>query len=160
MGLLSSPVNAEGNVDAKVIYKWFEDGLVNYSHIKPLHVKEVIKLDAEGRAIEDFTEEFDEVISISVRPNSQTKKEKKPIASEKQDEQLDVSDEEKRRIEQRKNNCEIAKRNMKTLAGGEVYEKDAQGNMIRLKPEDIASKQKNVAKDVDYFCSGSEDSKN
>lgn len=160
IGVLFNPVNAESRVDSKVIYKWFEDGLVNYSHIKPLHVKKVTKLDADGRAIEDFTEEFDEIISISVRPSSHAKQEKKNTVAEKQDEQSEVNDKEKRRTEQREKNCEIAKRNMKMLEGGEVYEKDAKGNMIRLKPEDIVSKQKNVARDVDYFCSESEDSKN
>lgn len=147
--VLMNTAQAQNKIETKVIYKWLENGLVHYSHIKPVHANDVTKLDAEGRTIEEFTESFDEIISISVRPSlppktsSQTTEpvEKKAITAKAQ-----------RAIEQKKKNCATARRNLKTLKGGEVYEKDEAGNMIRLKPEDVASKLKHVSKDIQYFC--------
>lgn len=156
LGTLSNTLYAQADTGKKVIYKWNENGLINYSHIKPLHIKNPTKLDAEGRAIEEFTEEFDEIISISVRPNAVAKKEEKVTSSSTEStesvEEPSKDVKQKRQADQKRANCQIAKRNMETLQGGEVYEKDEAGNMIRLKPDELEAKRKNVEKDVDYFC--------
>ncbi len=154
LGLLTaSTMMAAEKIETKVIYKWTNNGLVYYSHIKPASVTNAIKLDAQGRKIEDFTDEFDEVVQITVRPKSVKKadkgKNKGAVMSAKE-----KADLEKTKAEDiRKKNCETARKNMRTIEGGEVYERDSQGNMIRLSPEAIQGKRKNVQRDIDYFCS-------
>ncbi len=155
LGLLTvGTLMAAEKIETKVIYKWTDNGLVYYSHIKPTSVTNAIKLDAQGRKIEDFTDEFDEVVQITVRPKSVKKDDK-----ENKDKGAVMSAKEKADLEKtkaediRKKNCETARKNMRTIEGGEVYERDSQGNMIRLSPEAIQGKRKNVQRDIDYFCS-------
>lgn len=134
----------------KAIYKWEDNGLVYYSHIKPSHVKDFIKLDSRGMRIEEYTEDFGEVVEIVMRPENLDKAEtaKETNETSPEDDAIATLKEE----EIRKKNCETAKRNMKTLDSGEVYEQDEKGNMIRLSLEQIDAKRKNVTRDVDYFC--------
>lgn len=152
--LMLTFAGAADNLESKVIYKWNENGLVYYSHIKPANVTDFVKLDSNGRKIEDFTEEFDEIVQITVRPQA--------VKDSSKDDGVVMSDEEKAKLEKtkaedvRKKNCDTARRNMTTLESGEVYEKDSKGNMIRLSPDAVASKRKNVQRDVDYFCGAPE----
>lgn len=138
----------DNNGAGKAIYKWEAGGLVYYSHIKPDHVKNVTKLDSSGRKIEDYTEDFGEVVQIIVRPKNETSTTagSTSIDAEKQ---LAESREQDIRTE----NCNKARKNLETINGGEVYERDSKGNLIRLTEEQIQNKRKNVERDVDYFCS-------
>ncbi|MPV86551.1 hypothetical protein [Ostreibacterium oceani] len=145
---LASTASAQNNVNQKVIYKWVQDGLVHYSHIKPLGIDGAEKLDAKGRKIQDFTEEFDEIVEIAVRPKAE-KKEEEPQT--KQEEILQAEEERSAR----EKNCATANKNMQVIDGGEVYERDSSGNLIRLTPEQVDNKRKNVQRDIDYFCGDS-----
>lgn len=153
----SSAFAQEKQLANKAIYKWERDGLIYYSHIKPTAVKDFIKLDAEGRRIEDFTEEFDEVVEIVVaRPDTVKKTtETDEVRTAAEEAQLEVEQRlaDNQAEEARNKHCQTARKNMATLDSGEVYERDSQGNMIRLKSEQITSKRKNAQRDIDYFCS-------
>lgn len=153
--LFCGVVFAQGNnLAQKVIYKWENDGLIYYSHIKPTAVQDFVKLDAEGRRVEDFTEEFDEIVEIAVvRPEKGAESEAEAqTPSEAAQREVEEELAKKSAQEVKNKNCETARKNMSTLDGGEVYERDSQGNMIRLSAEQIDSKRKNVQRDVDYFC--------
>lgn len=153
--LICGSALAQQKLTEKVIYKWESDGLIYYSHIKPAEVRDFIKLDAEGRRIEDFTEDFDEIVEIAVmRPKAVTDEGDEP-ATPAEAAQKEVEDQlaQQSAQEVKNKNCQTAQKNMSTLDGGEVYERDSQGNMLRLSAEQIASKRKNVQRDVDYFCS-------
>ncbi len=153
--VLSSAVAQHKPLDQKVIYKWEREGLIYYSHIKPLDVRDFIKLDAEGRRVEDFTEDFDEIVEIvvarpkPVKANSGTEA-KTPAKAAQEAVENELAEDKAEEI--RNKNCETARNNMAKLEGGEVYQRDSEGNMIRLKPEQVESKRKNVQRDVDYFC--------
>lgn len=136
---------AENSNSGKVIYKWERNGLVYYSHIKPKGISNVTKLDPNGRKIEDYTEDFGEVVQIIVRPKNQTST--KAVST---DEEKQLA--ENREQEIQKENCDKARKNLETLNGGEVYERDSQGNMIRLSAEQIQNKRANVERDVEFFC--------
>lgn len=136
---------AENSNSGKVIYKWEQNGLVYYSHIKPKGISNVTKLDPNGRKIEDYTEDFGEVVQIIVRPKNQTST--KAVST---DEEKQLA--ENREQEIQKENCDKARKNLETLNGGEVYERDSQGNMIRLSAEQIQNKRANVERDVEFFC--------
>lgn len=144
---------AQKSSTPKVIYKWTEDGLIHYSHVKPAKVKTFTKLDAKGREIEDFSKDFGEVQEIIVRPS----KAQKASADNSGKTSLESESNQRVAAEAAKNmkqkNCETAQKNLNLLKGGEVYERDSQGNMIRLTKEQIDSKLTNVQKDVGYFCS-------
>lgn len=143
--LVFSLSSAENNNSGKVIYKWERNGLVYYSHIKPKGISNVTKLDPNGRKIEDYTEDFGEVVQIIVRPKNQTST--KAVST---DEEKQLA--ENREQEIQKENCDKARKNLETLNGGEVYERDSQGNMIRLSAEQIQNKRANVERDVEFFC--------
>lgn len=149
-------VAQDNALEGKVIYKWTgEDNLIHYSHIKPTAVSNFQKLDAQGREIVDFTEDFDEIIEITVRRPIIHEAEQfgdKASTQEKNNAEIakKISEGEADSVKQK--NCQTAKKNLAMLNAGEVYEKDSSGNMIRLKPEQIMQKRKNVERDVDYFC--------
>lgn len=145
--LISFAFAQDGKMTQRVIYKWQgDDGLIHYTHIKPNDISDFVQLDANGRKVEDYTEDFGEVVEIVVRPKSTSQPEIKPTTEE--EERLA----ENRQKELKEKNCETARNNLKTLDTGEVYEQDSQGNMIRLSAEQVASKRKNVQRDIDYFC--------
>lgn len=155
-----SSVSAQQGLSTQVIYKWESQGLVYYSHIKPADVVDFIKLDSQGRKIESFTDEFDEIVEIVTRPQS-VQQRQNDEGGENIDEMSGAKASAKkaeaelakeRDAEIRVRNCEIARKNMSKLDGGEVYEPDSAGNMMRLKPEQITAKRKNVQRDIDYFC--------
>lgn len=134
-------------ISEKAIYKWEQGGLVYYSHIKPQGIDDFIKLDSSGRKVEDYTEDFGEVVQIIVRPNEQEEG-----GEEKADATEETKTAEHQEEEIKKKNCETARKNLAILDSGEVYERDSQGNMIRLTVEEMQNKRKNVERDVDYFC--------
>lgn len=154
--LLGSAFAQQKKLDDKVIYKWEQDGLIYYSHIKPLKIKDFIKLDAQGRRVEDFTEDFDEIVEIAVvRPDREVETTSENLtAAEAAQKEVEKELAEGKAQDIRDKNCQTARKNMSTLDGGEVYERDSSGNMIRLKTEQIDSKRKNVQRDIDYFCGG------
>lgn len=148
--VLLSQVSAQ-KLANKVIYKWEQNGLIYYSHVKPVNVSNFTKLDEQGRKIEDFTEDFGEVVQIIVRPPSAGGNADGTTATE------EMTDTEKQLAEdkakdQKKENCEKAKKNLATLKTGEVYEKDNKGNLIRMSPEQIQTKLTETNKDIAYFC--------
>ncbi len=126
----------------KAIYRWEQGGLVHYSHIKPIHVENVTKLDSSGREIEDYTEDFGEIVQIVVRPPAKDKKQQveKVAASAEEIQKA----QEKSEKETRKKNCEIANTNLKTINTGEVYETNAKGEKVRLTPEQLEVQRKNT----------------
>lgn len=140
----------------KVIYKWTENGLIHYSHVKPAKVKDFIRLDTKGRKIEDFSKDFGEVQEIIVRPSKNQKVDTKDSKDDSKSNLEKDSEQQAAAIaakEAKQRSCNTAKNNLKLLQGGEVYERDAKGNMIRLSKEQIESKLKSVNKDVGYYCS-------
>lgn len=141
---------AQDSLQEKVIYKWNQGGLIYYSHIKPAGLKNYIKLDNTGRRIEDISDDFGEIVEVVVRPNEAAMNDK----PQNNGKATTVSEQLKkgRAEEQKQKNCETSKRNLATLDSGEVYEKDSSGSMVRLTAEQLASKRKNVQRDVDYFC--------
>lgn len=142
---------AQEVIQEKVIYKWTKDGLVHYSHIKPVTVDDFVKLDNTGRRIEDVSEEFGEIIEVVVRPKKASMD--KTSGEEKTGEILLSDPQMEGKAETiRQQNCEASKKNLATLQRGEIYEKDGQGNMVPLSPEQIESKRKIFQKDIEYYC--------
>ncbi len=167
--LLSSLVFTLGFADdskkvEKVIYKWERGGLIHYSHIKPEGVSGVIKLDSNGRKIEDYTENFGEVVQIVVRPpKKETKSEEEAqeaSAAENQEKQKKITivkakDKQKADSQEqklRKENCQTARKNLETINTGEVYERDPKGNLVRMSDKQLETKRKDAQRDIDYFC--------
>lgn len=134
---------SQNTVTDRVIYKWIDGGLVYYSHILPKGVNDYVKLDSRGIEIKDYSQDFDEIEVIAVRPKTlenTTQEEKKDEAK------AEGPDDVKKR------NCEIAQNNMRLLDRGEVYDKDSEGNLVALSGEQVTSKRKNTQQDIDYFC--------
>ncbi len=139
-----------------VAYKWERSGLVHYTAYKPNDVseKEVVKLDAQGRVIVDVKDGDFIQLEQAVRPEI-TKKE----AEEKADTGADVAAKEvskelaSKQLEKlRAKNCKVAKKNMQMIEGGEVYEPDDKGNMMKLSKEQLETNRKRVQKDINYYC--------
>ncbi len=154
--LLCTAAFAQSHYKGKVIYKWKKNDLVYYSHIRPANVTDFVKLDSQGRKIEDLGDGFGQIVEIAVRPDipenspendGQPQNDVEAAAKEIED---NISAQQE--AAKRQKNCEISKKNMATLDSGEVYEPDAAGNMMRLTPEQMASKRANVQRDIDYFC--------
>ncbi len=137
----------KGDIDKKPIYKWEENGMINYSHIKPLNVKNFIKLDSSGREIEDYTEGFGTIEQVIVTPKKSNKMAELTLAGESQ------RQEEKSEKAIKEKNCEVARKNLATVNTGEVWERDSQGNLVRLSKEQIQAKREKIERDVNYFCS-------
>ncbi|MBS9777472.1 MAG: hypothetical protein KGV50_01795 [Gammaproteobacteria bacterium] len=136
----------------KVIYKWqSSDGLIHYTHIRPDNIEKYEKLDSSGRTVEDYTQDFGEVVEIVMK-----EKKKDAVIESKlpSDEELQL--EANRKAEVKKKNCLTAQNNLKTIGTGEVYERDTEGNMVRLDEQQIESKRKNVLADIEKFCSQNE----
>ncbi len=142
---------AEDNnpADRKPIYKWEQNGLIHYSHIKPEGVKNAIKLDANGRKIEDYTEEFNEIEQTIIRPKKSNMAKMATLTTANEANLLA----EKAEAKMKEENCQITRNNLKALNQGEVYETDSEGNKIRLNDEQLKIKRKNIEKDFNYFCS-------
>lgn len=133
-----------GGVADRVIYKWIEGGLVYYSHILPTGVANYTKLDSRGIEIIDYSDEFNEVETMIVRPK--TLENTAVEADKKEEPKVETAEDIKKR------NCEIAQNNMRLLNNGDVYDKDSEGNLVPLSGEQVESKRKNVQADLDYFC--------
>ncbi len=138
---------SNGDMDKKPIYKWEQDGKINYSHIKPLDVKNFVKLDSSGREIEDYTEDFGTIEQVVVRPKKDNKIAELTLAGESK------RQEEKSEKETKQKNCEIARKNLATVDTGEVWERDSLGNLVRLSQEQVQAKREKIERDVNYFCS-------
>ncbi len=128
----------------RVIYKWVDGGLVYYSHILPKGVSDYTKLNSRGMEIKDYTEEFETIETIAVRPKTLEKTDKK------EDQQAKTDDNSPEAIKAK--NCEIAKANLRLLSSGDVYDKDDKGNLVTMNKEQVESKRKNTQEDIDYYC--------
>lgn len=138
---------AEEHVDRKVIYKWKQQGLIHYSHIKPVNIQSFERLDAEGQKIEAVSADSGETVEMVVRPP------KKSMSNQGASVITSQTSQKNKLSEQKQKNCEIAHKNHLFLQKGVVYEKDASGDMVRLTDEQLATKMRNTQKDIDYFCS-------
>jgi|GEM_PF-6673538 len=150
LALFSSLAFAQKKISDKPIYKWVKDGLIHYSYVKPTDIKDYETLDSRGRKITYYTKDFDQIIEITKKPQQLE------ITDEQDSKDIDDIGEKVQALQSqntRKKNCKTARANMKKLDGGEVYEKDAKGNLIRLSKAQIANKRLDVERDIDYFCS-------
>ncbi len=127
----------------RVIYKWVDGGLVYYSHILPKGVSDYTKLNSRGMEIKDFSEEFETIETIAVRPKTLEKTEETEDQTKKDDNSPEAI---------KAKNCDIAKANMRLLSSGDVYDKDDQGNLVTMNKEQIETKRKNTQEDIDYYC--------
>ncbi len=131
--------------DKKIIYKWEKNGLVHYSHIKPEGAKNIIKLDADGRKIENYSENFGEIVQIVVSPkkHKQTLTDTSSNRADNTEEQAD---------KQRREYCQIARQNLQQINSGDLYERNAKGELIRLSNEQLKTKRIKAERDVTYYC--------
>lgn len=142
LALTTSAAFAQSNsVADRVIYKWIDGGLVYYSHILPQGVEDYTKLDSRGIEIIDYSDEFNEVVEMAVRPKTLENS-----TEQKEEPKTNAADDVKKR------NCEIAQNNMRLLDRGDVYDKDADGNVIALDKAQVETKRKNTQEDINYYC--------
>ncbi len=127
----------------RVIYKWVDGGLVYYSHILPKGISDYTKLNSRGVEIKDYSEEFETIETIAVRPKTLEKTEETEDQAKKDENSPEAI---------KAKNCEIAKANMRLLSSGDVYDKDDKGNLVTMNKEQVESKRKNTQEDIDYYC--------
>ncbi len=154
--LLCANIASADKKDEKVIYKWENNGLIYYSHIKPVGITNFTKLDSQGRKIIDFSQEFDEIVEIAVRPDMMKKEkegEKKLSAADEAVKEVEDQLKEKERQKVYKKNCELARKNVAMINNGEVYKPDASGNMIRLSGDELVKRRAREEKNVNFYCS-------
>ncbi len=131
----------------KAIYKWHgQDGLIHYSHIKPNNsIGEVEQLDSSGRKVKAHTDDFGQIKTIP-RPDKVEQ-----TGDKKTEEEVKLA--EKRQEEIKQENCKTLQENLRIIETGEVYENDAKGNKVLLKPEQLKAARAKTLRDMDYFCS-------
>ncbi len=144
-----SMAESKGVIGKKPIYKWEQNGLIHYSHIKPEGIKNATKLDANGREIEEYSKEFNEIEQIVIRPKNLTITKTTGLATDDEIKRLKQKANEK----MKEQNCQTTHKNLEALNQDEVYETDSKGNKIRLTDEQLKIKRKNVERDFKYFCS-------
>ncbi|MGY0400084.1 MAG: hypothetical protein ACWIPH_09205 [Ostreibacterium sp.] len=135
---------------SKAIYKWELDGLVHYSYIRPINVKNFTKLDANGRELLDYTAGFGTVAEIVVRPAAPAVTASSTSSPLEAEEAKNLAENQQKFDGEKK--CRLVQKNLELLTKGEVYEPDSKGNMVRLTKDKIESKLRNTQKDLDYFC--------
>ncbi len=144
-----SIAEGKGAIGKKPIYKWEQNGLIHYSHIKPEGIKNATKLDASGRKIEDYTEEFKELERTVIRPKKVDMTQMAELTTTNEVKLL----EQKAAKQMKEKNCQITRKNLEALKQGEVYETDSEGNKIRLTEEQLNIRRKNVEQDFKQYCS-------
>lgn len=144
-----SIAESKGSIGKKPIYKWEQNGLIHYSHIKPDGIKNTIKLDANGRKIEEYTKEFNEIEQPVIRPKNLSTIRTSELTTDNEAKRLEKKAEDKMKAQ----NCQTTRKNLEALNKGEVYDTDSEGNKIRLTDEQLKIKRKNIEKDFKVFCS-------
>ncbi len=151
-------ISLAGQTAIPVAYKWEKNGLTHYTAYKPNDVseKDVIKLDAQGRVIVDVQDGDFVQLEQTVRPEgtegSTTEKEETKAGSDASAKEVSKELAAKQLEELRAKNCKVAQKNMQMIDGGEVYEPDEKGNMMKLSKEQLEANRKRVQKDIDYYC--------
>ncbi len=145
LACLTQPVVGAGDK----AYKWVDaDGNVNYGAAPPRDqpAEELVlqKTPAPGEA-EDGVAEGDEAVPPRARDENATSTGDRPALG---------SDQQAARRQVNEANCTIARQNLKTLEAmpDRVVERDADGNEVELKDEELAARRERARANVEKFC--------